>query len=177
MGAEVTALGLAIWAVLMVPLPMLLAALIIAWLLQATALLAVPSPRDSTTLGMILAIFGLLLAFFGFSGEVEAHLLGFALGLLIAAVAWTGASDPQAKYLQAVTLFPPMGALLGAGSMGFALGIGFVFALLHAGISRALKREGEALAPPATSLAIGWAAGTWLLWLYGPGALFRPLFQ
>ncbi len=157
--------------------PKLLPALIIAWLLQAMALLAVPAPRASTVLGMILAVFGLFLAWFGMGGEVEAHLLGFALGLLIAAVAWTGASDPQAKYLQAVTLLPPMGALLGAGSMGFALAVGFVAALLHGALSRALRREGDAPVPPATSLAIGWAAGTWLLWIYGAEALFRPFFE
>ncbi len=177
LNAEVTALALAIWAVLVVSPPLLLPTLIIAWLLQATVVLAVPAPRQSTILGMILAVFGLFIAWFGLSGEIEAHLLGFALGLLIAAVAWTGASDPQAKYLQAVTLLPAAGALLGAGSMGYALGIGIIVAFIHAGLSRLIRRGGEALTPPATSLAIGWAAGTWLFWLYGPGALFAPFFE
>ena len=177
MSAEITSLGLAVWAVLVVSPPLLLPTLIIAWLLQATALLAVPAPRQSTILGMILAVFGLFITWFGLHGEIEEHLLGFALGLLIAAVAWTGASDPQAKFLQAVTLIPPMGALLGAGGMAFALAIGLIVAPLHSTVSRAIRRDNDPATPPATSLAIGWAAGTWLIWLYGAGFLIRPFFQ
>ncbi len=177
MSAEITALGLAIWAVLVVSPPLLLPTLIIAWLLQATALLATPAPRQSTICGMILAVFGLFISWFGLRGEIEEHLLGFALGLLIAAVAWTGASDPEAKYLQSVTMVPPMGALLGAGGMWVALAIGIVAAFFHAAVSRVVRREGEPAALPATSLAIGWATGIWLAWLYGADFPIKPFLQ
>ena len=177
MSAEITSLGLAIWAVLVVSPPLLLPTLIIAWLLQATALLAIPAPRQSTICGMILAVFGLFISWFGLRGEIEEHLLGFALGLLIAAVAWTGASDPAAKYLQSVTMLPPMGALLGAGGMGIALAIGIVAALVHAAVSRVLRREGEPATLPATSLAVGWATGTWLAWIYGSDFLIKLFLQ
>jgi leader peptidase (prepilin peptidase)/N-methyltransferase len=177
MSAEITSLGLAVWAVLVVSPPLLLPTLIIAWLLQAIALLAVPAPRQSTSLGMVLAVFGLFIAWFGLHGEIEEHLLGFSLGLLIAAVAWTGASDPRAKYLQAVTMLPPMGALLGVSGMAFALAIGLIVALLHSALSRALRRENDPTSPPATSLAIGLAVGTWLIWIYGAGFLFRLFAQ
>ena len=177
MSAEITALGLAIWAVLVVSPPLLLPTLIIAWLLQATALLATPAPRQSTILGMILAVFGLFIAWFGLRGEIEEHLLGFALGLLIAAVGWTGASDPKAKYLQAVTMLPPMGALIGASGMAIAPAIGFAVAFVHAAFSRVMQRQGDPATPPATSLAIGWAAGIWLVWLYGADFLIKPFSQ
>ncbi|MGI9391821.1 MAG: prepilin peptidase, partial [Boseongicola sp.] len=174
MSAEITALVLAVWAVLVVSPQLLLPTLIIAWLLQATALLAVPAPRQSTILGMILAVFGLLISWYGVIGDIEEHLLGFALGLLVAAVAWSGASDPRSKFLQAATLFPPMGALLGVGGMWMALVTGILAAFVHAAVARVLKPEDEPSTTPATSLAIGLAAGTWLVWLYGAGFILNP---
>jgi leader peptidase (prepilin peptidase)/N-methyltransferase len=167
MTAEIVSLLLAVWAVLVVAPPLLLPTLIIAWLLQATALLAVPAPRQSTITAMILAILGLGLAWFGLVDDIEERLLGFALGLLIAAVAWTGASDPKARFLKAVTLLPAMGALLGAAGMGLALALALPAAAAHAGLSRLLAIDPGDRAPVATSLSIGLASGTWLIWLYG----------
>ena len=164
---EITSLLLAVWAVLTMPLSLMLPTLIIAWLLQAIALLAVPAPRSATILAMVLAIFGFGLSLMGLTGDVESRLLGFALGLLCATVAWTGASDPRARYLQAATFLPAMGALLGVGLMGLAILAGVALALLHNAASRIIKRDGEAPMPPATSLSIGLAGGTWLAWLYG----------
>lgn len=164
---EITSLLLAVWAVLTVPLHLMLPSLIIAWLLQAIALLAVPAPRIATILGMILAIFGLGLSLFGVTDDLDTRLLGFALGLLCATVAWTGASDPRSRYLQAATFLPAIGSLLGVGLMGLAIGIGVILALLHNAVSRMIRRDGEDPIPPATSLAIGLAGGTWLAWIYG----------
>ncbi|SMX25190.1 prepilin peptidase [Boseongicola aestuarii] len=163
---EITSLLLAVWAVLTMPLPLLLPTLVIAWLLQAIALLAVPAPRIATILAMILALLGFTLSLLDMTGAVENRLLGFALGLLCATVAWTGASDPRARYLQAATFLPAMGALLGVGFMGLAILVGAALALLHSVVSRIIKRADEAPVPPATSLAIGLAGGTWLTWLY-----------
>ena len=164
---EITSLVLAIWAVTTMPLPLMLPSLIIAWLLQAIALLAVPAPRVATILAMILALFGLGLSYFGMTGRIETHLLAFALGLLCAAVAWTGASDPRARYLQAAPLLPAIGALLGVGLMGLAIWIGVLLAILHRWASWKLKRNDETSGPVATSVAIGLAGGTWLAWIYG----------
>ena len=171
---ELTSLLLAVWAVLTMPLHLMLPTLIIAWLLQAIALLAVPAPRIATILSMILALLGLALAYFDANTRIEPHLLAFALGLLCATVAWTGASDPRARYLQAATLLPAIGALLGVSMMAAAILTGVVLALVHNAISRGLKRADEAPVPPATSLAIGLAGGVWLSWLYGD-ALLRGL--
>lgn len=169
---EITSLLLAVWAVLTVSPPLLLPTLLIAWLLQAIALLAVPAPRTATILAMILALLGLALSLAGLKGEIQVHLLGFALGLLIAAVAWTGAADPRARTLQAAALLPPMGALLGVAQMGLALGIGIFAALLHLAYARAIRDDAATPPAPATSLAIGAAAGTWIVWLYA-----APLFR
>jgi len=164
---ELTSLLLAVWAVLTMPLHLMLPTLIIAWLIQAIALLAVPAPRIATILGMILALFGLGLSLLGFTDDLDTRLLGFALGLLCATVAWTGASDPRARYLQAATFLPGMGALLGVGLMGLAIAMGVALALTHNAVSRVIKRDEETPVPPATSLAIGLAGGTWLAWIYG----------
>ncbi len=175
MTAEITSLLLAIWAVLVVSPPLLLPALLIAWMLQATALLAVPAPRQATIIGMILSVFALCLAWFDLFGDVQTHLLGFALGLLVALVAWTGATDPGARFLQAATLLPPLGALLGVSGMGVALAIGLLFAALHNAVARALRRDGEPVVTAAASLAFGWAGGAWIIWIYGP-SLFSGAF-
>lgn len=164
---EITSLLLAVWAVTAMPTPLILPTLIIAWLLQAIALLAVPAPRIATILGMLLAIFGFALSLAGLIGDIDARLLGFALGLLCATIAWTGASDPRARLLQAATLLPAMGALLGVGLMGLAIAVGAGLGFAHSLIARTLLREGDTPAPPATSLIIGLAGGTWLAWLYG----------
>lgn len=171
---EITSLLLAVWAVLTMPLALMLPTLIIAWLVQAIALLAVPAPRIATVLSMILALLGLGLSFLGMTNAIETHLLAFALGLLCATVAWTGASDPRARYLQAATFLPAMGALLGVALMAAAIMAGVLLALLHSAVSRMIKRPYETPVPPATSLAIGLAGGTWLAWLYG-GTLLRAL--
>ena len=169
---EITSLLLAVWAVTTMPLQLMLPSLIIAWLLQAIALLAVPAPRIATILGMLLAVFGFALSLTGLIGDTDTRLLGFALGLLCATVAWTGASDPRARYLQAATLLPAIGALLGVGLMGVAIAVGAGLGFLHFLLSRFLMRDGDTATPQATSLAIGLAAGTWLAWIYG-GALVR----
>ena len=65
------------------------------------------------------------------------------------------------------TCLEAMGALLGVGLMGLAILAGVALALLHNAASRIIKRDGEAPMPPATSLSIGLAGGTWLAWLYG----------
>ncbi len=171
---EITSLLLAVWAVTTMPLHLMLPTLILAWLLQAIALLAVPAPRAATTLSMIMAILGFALALLGLTGDVGTRLLGFALGLLCATVAWTGASDPKARFLQAATLLPGMGAVLGVGMMSLAISSGSILAILHHFISRLLRRESDPAIPPATSLAIGLAGGTWLTWLYG-NALVRQI--
>ena len=168
---ELTSLLLAVWAVLTMPLNLMLPSLIVAWLLQAIALLAVPAPRIATILGMVLAMFGLGFALTGLTGQIDARLLGFALGLLCATVAWTGASDPRARYLQAATLLPAMGALLGVAMMGLAIAVGVIVAIVHAAISNMLRRSDDDQVAPATSLAIGLASGTWLAWIYGDSLL------
>ncbi|MBT8388885.1 MAG: prepilin peptidase, partial [Altererythrobacter sp.] len=171
---EITSLLLAVWAVVTMPLHLMLPTLIIAWLLQAIALLAVPAPRIATVLSMILALFGLGMSYAGLTGDIGTRLLAFALGLLCATVAWTGASDPRARYLQAATFLPAIGALLGVALMAAAILAGIALSLLHNAFFRMIKRPNEETVPPATSLAIGLAGGTWLVWLYG-GALLRGL--
>lgn len=163
---EIAALGLALWAVAAAPTALLLPSLVTAWLLQAIALLAVPAPRAATILSMALAILGLGLAVTGLLANVEERLLGFALGLLIATVAWTARDDPRTTILKATTVLPGMGALLGVNGMGLALGIGLILAALHGLAARALARDPEAVPPISTSLAIGWAGGTWVIWLH-----------
>lgn len=160
---EITSTLLAFWALFAASPNRLLPALVIAWLLQAIALLAVPAPRIATIIAMILALIGLALSLAGLSGDIETHLLGFALGLLIAAVAWTGASDPRARYLRAAAVMPPMGALLGVPLIAYALTIGIGLSLVHMLYARWLRDDDLS---PATSLAIGAAGGTWIVWLY-----------
>ena len=164
---EITSLLLAVWAVTTMPLHLMLPSLLVAWLLQAIALLAVPAPRVATILSMILAILGFGLSLAGLTVSPDAALLGFALGLLCASVAWTGASDPKARFLQAAVLLPGMGALLGVTLMSLAILSGALLAVCHSLVSRVIKSEGDADAPPATSVAIGLAGGTWLVWIYG----------
>ena len=175
MTPELTSLGLAIWAVLAVDPPLLLPSLVIAWMLQAIALLAVPASRTATTIGMILALFGLTLSWAGLTDDIEVHLLGFALGLLVASVAWSGASDPKARFLQAATLLPPMGALLGVEGMAAALALGVIASVLHRFYSKVVDHGPGSTGAWASSLAIGSAAGAWIVWVYGVDTLARMI--
>ena len=164
---EITSTALAIWAWFAAPPGLLLTTLVLAWLLQAIALLSVPAPRIATVLTMLLAVLGMALSYAGALVGLESHLLGFALGLLISTVAWTGATDPNARFLRGTAILPAMGALLGVAGMGLAIGIGVFAAIAHHGLAKVMHQRAPDAQAPSTSLAIGWAFGTWIVWLYG----------
>lgn len=158
--AEITAIGLAVWALLAAPQSLWLPSLIAAWLIQAIALLAAPDRRAAFVLSLLLAGLALLWAATGLTGAFGPHLLGALIG---ASGAGLGVLD---KVRGAPTiLLLPAGALLGFTALPSAVFLGIALALAHRGWCRLTDRAGT---PHATSVAIGLAGGVWIVWLYGP---------
>jgi prepilin signal peptidase PulO-like enzyme (type II secretory pathway) len=160
LSSEITAVGLAVWGILAAPQHLWLPTLIVAWLIQAIALLAAPDRRAAFALAMVLTWLGLFWAAMGLTGPFGMHLLGALIGASCAAL---GILD---KIRGAPTLLLlPAGAILGAIALPAAIFLGIALALLHRGWCRLADRAGT---PHATSVAIGLAGGIWLVWLYGP---------
>lgn len=160
LSAEITAVGLAVWGLLAAPEALWLATLIVAWMIQAIALLAAPDRRAAFALSLVLTGLGLFWAAMGLTGDFAPHLLGALIGACFAAF---GILD---KVRGAPTLvLLPAGAILGAAALPSAVFLGVALALLHKGWSHLSDRAGT---PHATSVAVGLAGGVWLVWLYGP---------
>lgn len=158
--AEITAIGLAVWGVLAAPESLWLATLIVAWCIQAIALLAAPDRRAAFAMSLLLTGLGLFWAATGLTGPFGIHLLGALVGACFAAL---GILD---KVRGAPTLLLlPAGAILGLIALPSAAFLGLALALAHRGWCRVAARAGT---PHATSLAIGLAGGIWIVWLYGP---------
>lgn len=158
--AEITAIFLAIWGLLAAPEALLLPTLIVAWLMQATALLAAPARQAAFALSLLLTGLGLFWSISGLTGPWQAHLTGALVGACLAAF---GILD---KVRGAPTLLMlPAGAILGVSALPSAIFLGLTLTLAHRGWCIAADRAGT---PHATSVAVGLAGGIWLVWLYGP---------
>lgn len=160
LSAEITAISLAVWGVLSAPERLWLPTLIVAWLVQAIALLSAPDRRSACALSILLTGMGLFWAGIGLTGDFGMHLLGALIGASCAAL---GILD---KVRGAPTIMIlPAGAILGVAALPSAIFLGTALAVLHHFWCRICGRAGT---PHATSVAIGLAGGIWLVWLYGP---------
>ena len=158
LSAEVTALALAVWALLVLPQPAWLPAMVVAWCLQAAALLAVPATRTAGRIGAALTVFVLLWAAVG-APQVASALVGAGLGtglLLLARIV-------TPTHWAAGLLLPAGGALAGPLSLLVALLVGAALTALHRLYAGWVGRE----TPLTTSAAIGLAGGIWIVWLHG----------
>ncbi|MXQ06717.1 hypothetical protein GQ651_02545 [Alphaproteobacteria bacterium GH1-50] len=161
--AEITALLLAVWALLVLPQSAWLPAMIVAWCLQAIALLAVPATQTASRITAVLVLGIILWASFG--APVASMALvgaGVGAGLLLIARVLAPAHWP------ATLILPAGGALLGPALIFAAALLGLVFAALHRLYSRTVAKRAV---PLATSVAIGTAGGVWVLWLHGSSLL------
>lgn len=160
LSAEIVAVGLAAWALLAAPEHLWLPTLIVAWFVQAIALLAAPDSRAAFALSLVLTFLGVYWAHAGMTGPFHVHLLGALIGGSCAAF---GILD---KNRGAPTLLLlPAGAILGAIALPSAIFVSFVLAMLHRGWCLLADRAGT---PHATSVSVGLSGGIWLVWLYGP---------
>lgn len=160
LSAEITAVVLAVWGLLAAPEALWLPTLIVAWLVQAIALLSAPDRRAAFALSLVLTGLGLFWAASGLTGAFGMHLLGALIGASFAAF---GILD---KVRGAPTLLLlPAGAILGVTALPSAVFLSIALALLHRGWCKISDRAGT---PHATSVAVGLAGGVWLVWLYGP---------
>ncbi|MEQ9038302.1 MAG: prepilin peptidase [Silicimonas sp.] len=160
LSAEITAVGLAVWGLMAMPRELWLPTLIVAWFIQAIALLAAPDRRAAFALSLVLTGLGLLWAEIGPIGGFGGHLLGALIGASCAAL---GILD---KVRGAPTLLLlPAGAILGVAGLPSAIFLGIALSLLHHGWCLLAHRAGT---PHATSVAVGLSGGIWLVWLYGP---------
>ncbi|MBT8423975.1 MAG: hypothetical protein HKP29_07055 [Silicimonas sp.] len=158
--AEITAIILAVWGLLAAPEALVLPTLIVAWLMQATALLSAPARQSALALSLVLTSLGLFWSISGLTGPWQLHLTGALVGASLAAF---GILD---KVRGAPTLLlMPAGAMLGVTALPSAIFLGLVLALAHRGWCVVSDRAGT---PHATSVAVGLAGGIWLVWLYGP---------
>lgn len=162
--AEIAAVTLAIWGLTATPEALWVPTLIVAWMVQAIALLSAPDRFVTTAFTIILTTLGLYWAFIGTIGSYDDHLLGALIG---ASLAGFGILD-KLRGGPMIALMPA-GALLGATGLGTALFIGLLLTLLH---YRWTSISGRAGTPYATSVAMGLAGGIWLVWLYGPSLGF-----
>jgi leader peptidase (prepilin peptidase)/N-methyltransferase len=160
LSAEITAVVLAVWAVLAAPPSLLLPSLIVAWFVQAIALLSAPDRRAAFALSMVLTGLALFWATQGLTGPFGMHLIGALIGACFAGL---GILD---KVRGAPTLLLlPGGAILGVTGLPSAVFLGLALALAHRGWCLLAARAGT---PHATSVSVGLAGGIWIVWLYGP---------
>ncbi len=169
MTAELTALVLTIWALVLAEGVMLAASVLLGWTLLALSLIDIKTFRlpDPGTLGLVVA--GLALSVAGFTGPVWWHAAGVMFGYgMFAAVgwAWHRFRGIDALGLGDAKLLAAAGAWVGLAGVPSLLIVASVAGLLHAaalGIGRG--RWGLNVAIPfGPSLALGF----WITWLYGP---------
>ncbi len=165
--AELCALGLAVWALLVLPSAALLPGVVFGWTLLLLAILDFKTMRlpDSITLPLLVA--GVATAVILVPAELADHLLGAVLGyssLFLLAIAYetvrgrVGLGGGDAK------LFAAIGAWIGWPGLPSVLLIsGF------AGLTYAFLR-GRGRLRPHDRIPFGpaLALGGWIVWLYGP---------
>lgn len=155
--AEIAALAMAISAVVVLPQSLWLPALLLAWGLQAASLLTGAESR-ATRLLVIMAT-GVALAVAFFSTVAPITPVSACLGVVLGAIVWFGARQWSPEKADAAILLPITGALLGPIWAILGIASGLVVATLH---SKFLTEKAHL---ETTSLAVGLATGSWIVWI------------
>jgi leader peptidase (prepilin peptidase)/N-methyltransferase len=165
--AELGALGVAIWALLVLPTAALLPGVAFGWTLLLLAIIDSKTMRlpDSITLPLLLA--GLATAALLVPAELAGHLLGAALGyasLALLAIVYrsirgrVGLGGGDAK------LFAAIGAWIGWQGLPSVLLISGLSGLAYA----LFRGRGRVCAQERIAFGPALALGGWIVWLYGP---------
>ena len=167
LGAELCALGLAIWALLVLPAAAVLPGVALGWTLLLLTILDFKTMRLPDTITLPLLAGGLITAGILAPTQITEHLLGAVLGyasLAVLAIAYemvrgrAGLGGGDAK------LFAAIGAWVGWPGLPSVLLISGVAGIAYAFLHGRGRLSAHDRIPFGPSLALG----GWIVWLHGP---------
>ena len=155
--AEIASLCMALSALILLPRQLWLPALLLAWGLQALSLLTGANDRAGWTLALGTTLLALSIPLL--AADAPLPIATALSGSTAGAIIWGVVAKLSPPHAAAALVLLPAGAMVGPVWGALALGIGLVVAVLHGRL-----RDTQTIFE-TTSLAIGFATGTWLVWL------------
>ncbi|MDA8585888.1 prepilin peptidase [Rhodobacteraceae bacterium] len=160
---EALVLFCAIWAVLLLPWPVVLPTLLLIPGLQGIVLLTGPKPKIARGFAGALTVLGLLVAWLLLQDQLLNHAGATLLGLAL----WMMARLQRAVAPDALFLLPVAGAFLGFDGLAITCFVAIPGALAYQVLKPFLYPEHlRRPVMPGEAVVFGLAAAIWIVWLY-----------